>query len=379
MGRYRGVAGMRPGGRYSFVSVLTSCAACFVLGYLLRGLHLLTPPSESQSSRPLALQQRQAFTDTLRDDGAGLGGATSALPGNDELKRILADIAINKEVLATVSNRNLISDDGQSGMLKLWIDGARQANVTNMMVIAVDDEVPKSMEKLGVPCWRARPAPVADKAENGHAVSSLKFQLVRDFLVLGYSILLSDVDILVVRNPFDHLYRDRDIEGQSDGYDPPTAYGYDDVFRDKSMGWAQYAHTMRIFTLNSGLFYTRPNVRTVNLMERITARLMKAMEWDQAVYNEEIFFPTHGDFDGTHITVRVMDIYDFANTKVLFKTIRYESRFADHIPVTVHANYHPDKLERLQAVWKRYVENDVHALDHQPIGSCPNDECPPEE
>ena len=30
-------------------------------------------------------------------------------------------------------------------------------------------------------------------------------------------------------------------------------------------------------------------------MDGITARLERAKEWDQAVYNEEMFFPSHGD------------------------------------------------------------------------------------
>jgi hypothetical protein len=47
----------------------------------------------------------------------------------------------------------------------------------------------------------------------------------QEFLTLGYSLLLSDVDILTLKNPFDHLYRDEDVEALSDGFDPPTAYG----------------------------------------------------------------------------------------------------------------------------------------------------------
>jgi hypothetical protein len=63
-----------------------------------------------------------------------------------------------------------------------------------------------------------------------------------------------------------------------------------------------------------------------------------------------------------------MDIYDFMNSKTLFRTVRYESRFEKHVPVMVHVNYHPDKYERLQSVWKKYVDGDAHALDHYPIG-----------
>ena len=43
----------------------------------------------------------------------------------------------------------------------------------------------------------------------------------------------------------------------SDGWDHGTAYGYNDVADDQSMGWARYAHSMRIFVFNSGLFYIR--------------------------------------------------------------------------------------------------------------------------
>ncbi len=35
------------------------------------------------------------------------------------------------------------------------------------------------------------------------------------------------------------------------------ADGYNDVADDASMGWARYAHSMRVFVLNSGLFYIR--------------------------------------------------------------------------------------------------------------------------
>ncbi|PNH05073.1 hypothetical protein TSOC_008702 [Tetrabaena socialis] len=102
-----------------------------------------------------------------------------------------------------------------------------------------------------------------------------------EFLTLGYSVLLSDVDIVTLQNPFDHLHRDEDVEALSDGYDEQTAYGWDDVHDDPKMGWSRWAHTIRVFTLNSGLFYIRPNERTLELMTRITDRLNKNKEWDQ--------------------------------------------------------------------------------------------------
>jgi len=35
------------------------------------------------------------------------------------------------------------------------------------------------------------------------------------------------------------LARDHDIEGMSDGFDAPTAYGQIEGYEDKSMGWAR--------------------------------------------------------------------------------------------------------------------------------------------
>mgnify|MGYP001804452429 CR=1 FL=1 len=58
-----------------------------------------------------------------------------------------------------------------------------------------------------------------------HAISGLKFQILREFLTLGYSVLLSDVDVLVVQDPFQFLYRDTDVESLSDVFDDRSAYG----------------------------------------------------------------------------------------------------------------------------------------------------------
>jgi len=58
-----------------------------------------------------------------------------------------------------------------------------------------------------------------------HAVSGLKFKILQRFLNLGYAVLLSDVDIIVLRNPFDHLFKDSDVESMSDGWNNQTAYG----------------------------------------------------------------------------------------------------------------------------------------------------------
>lgn len=132
--------------------------------------------------------------------------------------------------------------------------------------------------------------------------------LISPILSLGYSVLLSDVDIVVVQNPFPHIYRDSDVEGMTDGFDEPTAYGAIDGIDDPQMGWARYAQFNKHFALNSGLFYLRANERTLSLMVRLETRLSKQKYWDQTAYNEEIFFLSHGSYKSPQVTVRVMEI-----------------------------------------------------------------------
>lgn len=286
-----------------------------------------------------------------------------------ELAEFLKKVAINNEVLVSVSNANYA---WPGGMLQVWAENARRSGVKNMMVVALDDDTKKNAEGYGLPAFRMDvkiPDSQKDVGSN-HAVSALKFRILTNFMKLGYSVFLSDVDIIFLQNPFDHLHRDSDVEGMSDGWDNGTAYGYNDVADDASMGWARYAHSMRIFVFNSGLFYLRPTPASMDLLDKLIYRVETENGWDQALFNECIFFPSSPSNKDPAVTRRVLDYMLFMNSKVLFKHLRHDQgRFQSHKPVSVHVNYHPDKFERMKAVVKRYVDGDMHALDAFPDGS----------
>jgi hypothetical protein len=173
----------------------------------------------------------------------------------------------------------------------------------------------------------------------------MKYEIVEEFLALGWHILLSDVDIVTVQDPLAHLHRDADVEGMSDGFDPPTAYGAIYGVDDATMGWSRYAQGTQHMALNSGLFYLRASARTLSLMRRIAARLRAERAWDQSVYNEEIFFLSHGDYSSHGVTVRVMEYDLFMNSKTLFKFVRHRAAADQRRPVMVHMNYHPVRAE----------------------------------
>lgn len=253
---------------------------------------------------------------------------------NPRLAKILAEVAVNKEVIVALANSNVQS------MLEVWFNSIKKVGIPNYLVVALDDAIVDFCKENGVSVYKRDPDENVDfigKTGGNHAVSGLKFRILREFLQLGYSVLLSDVDIVYLQNPFDHLYRDSDVESMSDGHNNMTAYGYNDVYDEPSMGWARYAHTMRIWVYNSGFFYIRPTIPSIELLDRVADRLTKQPNsWDQAVFNEELAFPSHPGYVGLYASRRTMDIYLFMNSKVLFKTVRKDANLKKLKPVIVH-------------------------------------------
>ncbi|XP_077219818.1 arabinosyltransferase RRA3-like [Tasmannia lanceolata] len=286
---------------------------------------------------------------------------------NPRLAKLLENVALRKELLVALANSNV------KEMLEVWFSNIQKVGIPNYLVVALDDDTANFCKSKQVPFYRRDPDEGVDsvaRAGGNHAISGLKFRVLREFLQLGYSILLSDVDIVYLQNPFDHLYRDSDVESMTDGHDNVTAYGYNDVFDEPSMGWARYAHTMRIWVYNSGFFYIRPTIPSIELLDRVADRLSREPKsWDQAVFNEELYFPSHPGYDGLHASKRTMDFYLFMNSKVLFKTVRKDPNLRKLKPVIVHANYHPDKLSRMKAIVEFYVNGKDDALKPFPDGS----------
>lgn len=286
---------------------------------------------------------------------------------NPRLAKILEVVAVQKELIVALANSNV------KDMLEVWFTNIKRAGIPNYLVVALDDKILDFCKSNDVPVYKRDPDEGIDsvaRSGGNHAVSGLKFRILREFLQLGYSVLLSDVDIIYLQNPFDHLYRDSDVESMTDGHNNMTAYGYNDVFDEPAMGWARYAHTMRIWVYNSGFFYIRPTIPSIELLDRVADRLSRqSNSWDQAVFNEELFFPSHPGYDGLHASKRTMDFYLFMNSKVLFKTVRKDAKLKKLKPVIVHVNYHPDKFPRMKAVVEFYVNGKQDALDPFPDGS----------
>ncbi|KAL3639211.1 hypothetical protein CASFOL_017118 [Castilleja foliolosa] len=293
---------------------------------------------------------------------------------NPRLAKILSKIAVKNELIVALANSNV------QQILQLWFTSIKKTGIPNYLVIALDSETFDFCVKNDVPVYQTGPDENIDsvgKTASSHAVSGLKFRVLREFLQMGYSVLLSDIDVVYIQNPFHHLHRDCDVESMSDGHNNMTAYGYDDVFDEPEMGWSRYAHTMRIWVYNSGFFYIRPTLPSIELLDRVADELARNENaWDQAVFNEELFYPSSPGYVGLHASRRTMDMYLFMNSKVLFKTVRKDDRLRRIKPVVVHVNYHLDKIPRMRGVFEFYVDGKKNALESFSDASDwqPNDE-----
>lgn len=333
-----------------------------------------TPPEALDAVRSRKLERQQQKGSGLLGGGSTKHTTTDSTkrytgkPRND-LERLLRQIAPNGEVMIAISNMNLIHETS----LTMWLDCVERSHTLNWLVVAIDEGLRDYMLERNLPVYY-RPVVIPKHHENtgdNHAISAMKYQIILEFLELGYDVLLSDVDIVTVQSPWDHLHRDSDVEGMTDGFDEPTSKGEIYGVDDETMGWSRYAQGYRHMAMNSGLFYVRSNERTIDLMKRIAASIEKETIWDQTAYNVQMFMLSYKDYKAPQVSVRVMDIHKFMNSKVLFKFVRRMPQKQQPRPVMVHMNYHPDKSSRMAAAIQYYFDGDKAALDSFPGGSEP--------
>lgn len=282
------------------------------------------------------------------------------------MREILIDVAPDRDVLVTLADSFYYN----AGILPLWLEGVLRSNVSNYLVVCLDRDLHQTLQRQGIHAfYSARRLSAQNGTGASHEISALKYEVLLEMLSLGWNVLLSDADVVTLQDPFvGHLYRDADLEAMSDGSTPAEAYGSVVFYDDPSMGWSRYAQGIQHYNLNSGLFYVQANARTQSLMKRMAERMAKQKYWDQQAFNEEVFFLTHGEYKSPGISVRVMDIYTYMNSKTLFKRVRYDLVLPQKRPVMVHINYHPDKKARMKAV-SEFYNGDSGALVVFPDGS----------
>jgi hypothetical protein len=274
-----------------------------------------------------------------------------------DLCEVVRKVARNREVLAAVSNKNIFH------MLELYIDGLKRTGITNYVIVALDSETADWCKQREVPYYHRELTSITGSTDN-HATSGLKFRVLNEFVSTGTSVLLSDVDVVWMQDPFAAgesarnkrlIYRDADVEGMTDGWDDPTSYGF------------SWNGQRRLIARNSGLFFVAATHETKAMMSRLAERMASEKNtWDQTAYNEEQVYlwgqSKHKKYSGT--SQRVMNYMCFQNSKYMFRFMRYdEDLYPDHRPASVHINYHPEKPDRMVSVIAQYWKGEANAID----------------
>ena len=337
------------------------------------GRALSTPSNCAQTTSPAGLtvaaqQQQQRWDDT---------------PQNRKLKDTLSSVANARgEVMLAIANDVMMCTNRKTcwwnggNIVETFLKASKRLQLKNVVVITLDDATEAFCQSHGgaTSLRLELPVPTAQQGSRGaNMISTLKYGLLRQALLMGFSILVVDLDLVFLRDPFEHLYRDADVEASTDGFTAGWAGGSIGSVHEPKMGWGAGGLYVQHFTLNVGCAFFRPTERAIELLRRVAHRLAQASAWDQQVFNQEAFMLSHGAYNGSKVAVRVMDYMEWANSKVFFFSQR-ASFFpgkptpANKLPVMVHMNYHPDKHKRMLCVWDRYVEGRHDACDHFPPG-----------
>mgnify|MGYP006140506887 CR=1 FL=1 len=231
-------------------------------------------------------------------------------------------------------------------MLDLYMRAVKRAGISNSLIVALDEPTAAYLKSKGEAHYQ-RPLEAKGGGRDNHATSGLKFKILVDFLSVGCSVLLSDVDVLWLSNPFPQgLYRDSDVEGMSDGWDHLTAYGHD-------VGGG----SLRVHARNSGMFYLQATREGLAMVRRLAYRMDHEGTWDQSAFNQEQVRPSMGQQRAVGVSTRVMPYLCNLNSKLFFRFLREDKELLHgYTPLSLHINYHPEKLQRMDSVYGFYAQ-----------------------
>ncbi|KAG9143363.1 hypothetical protein Leryth_022206 [Lithospermum erythrorhizon] len=112
---------------------------------------------------------------------------------NSRLAKILEEVSINRELIVSLANAKVIP------ILEIWLSNVERVGIRNYLVVALDDDVQEFCKLNGANVYkRDRDEAIDDIGKTGESseVSALKFIILREFLELGYNVLLSDIDVI---------------------------------------------------------------------------------------------------------------------------------------------------------------------------------------
>mmetsp|Transcript_13323 Transcript_13323/g.36394 ORF Transcript_13323/g.36394 Transcript_13323/m.36394 type:complete len:619 (+) Transcript_13323:44-1900(+) len=271
----------------------------------------------------------------------------------------------------------VVAELSDTEALRLMLASAAHAGVTNIVVGAADAGLSDALGDTGtIPVIDVSALLPAHSDNPTARVAEMRWLLLRGLLEAGLAVFVSSASTLFISNPFASLYRDADIEAMSLGWDDPSAYGYNHVIDDPSMGFTRFCHGSRIVGYEPRLFYASPTPETVSLADRMAQRLRAAGEsvhsgsasdialmiatTERESFSRELWLPSRNEYVNPGAILRVMNYLCFANSKVLSRQVL--QAYASKKPVLVNVNYHTDAPVRMRAASAAFVDGNTATL-----------------
>ena len=125
------------------------------------------------------------------EDGSSLHA--NCEDGLDKLCEVVKQVAINRVLVG--KSQTKISFICCSYGSKVY----KKPEITNYMIVALDEETARWCEQHNAPYYLRSLTSITGSTDN-HATSGLKFEILKEFIKIGVNVLLSDVDIVWMRD-----------------------------------------------------------------------------------------------------------------------------------------------------------------------------------
>lgn len=175
----------------------------------------------------------------------------------DTVQEILHKIAQNKTIIIVFANKQY------SKVLGNWIEAINKLNITNYLVISMDEILHRQLNEMHIPSIER-----ICNVELGD-IWNHRIKVINEIIECGYNVVHSDADAIWLKNPMQEYI-----------YNQP----YDMIFSQGTY-WPKNAHKKFGFVLCCGFFYIKANKATLRFIKQVGLDVLKSND-DQVSCNE---------------------------------------------------------------------------------------------
>lgn len=223
-----------------------------------------------------------------------------------------------------------------SDFARSWVYFVKKCGLKGYMVGAMDDDMLKHLVEKGVSTWRMNTGITKNDlgwgSPNFHKMGRWKIKLIKIFLDLDVTVIISDIDTAWMKNPIPYFerFKEADILTSTDQLGPT-------VKDDSLERWPHAGSAMNI-----GIMMFRKN--SIGFVEKWIELLEKSDIWDQNAFNDMIRQGSkpsgvNGLFKGYNdqLTVGILPSSIFASGHTFFVQRLYEEYKLE--PYVAHATF----------------------------------------